>query len=82
LDQTSGRQTASQHHHAMPFTGLIDPPQQLVIEHVVTIDDPCDGAPVLPGYTNEQIFWALVTPLPGGCHLWRRLYLQHTGDTS
>ncbi len=53
----------------------------LVIEHVVTDDDPIDGDPVLPGYSDDEIFWAVVAQLAGGRHLWRRLYLQPTtGD--
>jgi hypothetical protein len=34
------------------------------IEHAITQDLP-DGTPILPGFVNDGIFWALVARLPG-----------------
>jgi hypothetical protein len=45
------------------------------IEHAITDNLP-DGAPVLPGFANDGIFWALVAPLPDGRTRWRRIHLQ------
>jgi hypothetical protein len=52
----------------------------LVIEHAVTADDPIDGNPVLPGYCDDELFWAVVAPLPGGRDRWRRLYLKQIAN--
>jgi hypothetical protein len=45
------------------------------IEHAITDDLP-DGTPVLPGFVNDGIFWALVARLPDGRTRWRRICLQ------
>ena len=45
------------------------------IEYAIT-DDLADGTPVLPGFINDGIFWALVARLPNGRTRWRRIYLQ------
>jgi hypothetical protein len=49
----------------------------LRIEHVITDDDPLDGMPVVPGFSDDEIFWACVGPLPGARTRWRRI---HTPD--
>jgi hypothetical protein len=36
----------------------------LWIEYAETKDDEFDGSPVLPGFTDDGIFWACVTSLP------------------
>jgi hypothetical protein len=45
------------------------------IEHAIIVDLP-DGTPVLPGFVNDGIFWALVARLSDGRTRWRRIYLQ------
>jgi hypothetical protein len=45
------------------------------IEHAITDNLP-DGVPVLPGFVNDGIFWAVVAPLPEGRMRWRRISLQ------
>jgi hypothetical protein len=52
---------------AMPF---------LRIEYAETKDDELDGSPVLPGFTDDGIFWACVTPLPGRKTRWRRIRIE------
>jgi hypothetical protein len=46
----------------------------LRLDYVLTVDD-CDGAPVLPGFANDEIFWAVAAKLPGGRTRWRRISL-------
>ena len=48
----------------------------LRIAHCVTRDDVFDGAPVVPGYADDGIFWARVGHLPGGTTRWRRIWLD------
>jgi len=48
----------------------------LAIEHAETVDDSLDGAPVIPGFTNDGIFWACVARLPGQRSRWRRIDLE------
>jgi hypothetical protein len=45
----------------------------LRIEYAETKNDEFDSSPVLPGFTDDGIFWACVTPLPGGKTRWRRI---------
>jgi hypothetical protein len=46
----------------------------LRVDYVVTVDD-FDGAPVLPGFVTDEIFWSLVARLDGGRTRWRRISL-------
>jgi hypothetical protein len=43
----------------------------LRVDYVVTVDD-FDGAPLLPGFVDDGIFWALVARLHEGRTQWRR----------
>ena len=45
------------------------------IEHATTDNFP-DGTPVLPGFVDDGIFWALVARLSDGRTRWRRLHLH------
>jgi hypothetical protein len=51
----------------------------LRIDYAITEDD-FDGAPVVPGFADDGIFWGCVGPLPGGKTRWRRVYLQQTSN--
>jgi len=42
----------------------------LVIEYAETNDDPIDHQPIVPGFTDDGIFWACVARLPGGRTRW------------
>jgi hypothetical protein len=48
----------------------------LRIEYAETKDDEFDGSPVLPGFTDDGVFWACITPLPGGKTRWRRIRVE------
>ena len=49
--------------------------EPLSINHVVT-DDDFDGTPVLPGFLDDGIFWALAARLSDGRTRWRCIHLQ------
>ena len=53
----------------------------LLIDYVVTHDDPVDGDAILPGVIDDGVFWALVQRV-NGCALWRRIYLKQNSNTS
>jgi len=54
----------------------------LVIEYAETNDDPIDHRPVVPGFTDDGIFWACVARLSGGRTRWRRIHLEtHARET-
>jgi len=46
----------------------------LVIEYAETNDDPIDHQPIVPGFTDDGIFWACVARLPGGRTRWQRIH--------
>jgi hypothetical protein len=58
--------------HHRPWQGSPRAYGVLQIEHATTHDLP-DGAPVLPGFVNDGIFWARVARLPDGRTRWRRI---------
>jgi hypothetical protein len=66
----SSSDTGCKSHHACHVAG---DDSVIRIEHAVTLDLP-DGRPTLPLDDYESL-WALVTPLPDGFRLWRRIYL-------
>lgn len=67
-----------QHFYNRTATSFISGWTTLVIEHVITPDDPCDGGPVVPGIINidDDAFWARVRCLPGHRTLWRRIFIS------
>lgn len=54
----------------------------LIIEYAETADDAFDGSPMVPGFTDDAIFWACVARLPGGRTRWRRIHLNLAGPTT
>jgi hypothetical protein len=51
----------------------------MMIKHEITLDDPIDGNPVLPGYFGDGTHWALVQR-GNGRTLWRSISITNTLD--
>jgi hypothetical protein len=49
----------------------------MVVEYAKTVDDPVDGAPIVPGIITDEDFWSVVARANGRTR-WRRILLRVT----